>query len=283
MAIYDNTKFYWLQLKEDFFDDEAIKWLEEQENGIKYAYFYLKLCLKALRTNGVLIRHVGKLLVPYDAKGLAELTRTDQDTVRVAMELLKKIGLIEVLEDGAIYIEQLEKLVGSQSRSAFKKQIQRAKQKSLENSQTNVGVDSCPLSGPPELELELELELKKDIYVQNENISDECEEKKNQCEIDFEVFWLRYPRKEGKKRTQDWFKSKKYKPKMFDEILLGLDNQLENPTSCLRKDKQYIPLATTWLNGERWKDELDEVKPSNSYEEIYRILDEEELERENKK
>lgn len=32
MANYDKeTKFYWLQLKEDFFEDDAIEWLEEQQ------------------------------------------------------------------------------------------------------------------------------------------------------------------------------------------------------------------------------------------------------------
>ena len=45
MAKYDkDTKFYWLQLKEDFFEDDAIEWLEEQKpNGRDYAYFYLEL------------------------------------------------------------------------------------------------------------------------------------------------------------------------------------------------------------------------------------------------
>ena len=33
MSNYDSTKFYWLQLKEDFFDEDAIDWLEEQPNG----------------------------------------------------------------------------------------------------------------------------------------------------------------------------------------------------------------------------------------------------------
>ena len=59
MSNYDKeTKFYWLQLKEDFFEDDAIEWLEEQKpNGRDYAYFYLKLCLKSLKSNGILIRH----------------------------------------------------------------------------------------------------------------------------------------------------------------------------------------------------------------------------------
>lgn len=145
MAKYDKeTKFYWLQLKEDFFETDAIEWLEEQQpNGRDYAYFYLKLCLKSLKSNGILIRNVGNILIPYDNKKLAELTKIDFDTVCVAMELLKKIGLVEVLENGEIYITQLEKLIGSTSKGALKKQQQR-----LISGQK---VDKCP----PKIKIEL--------------------------------------------------------------------------------------------------------------------------------
>ena len=130
MAKYDKeTKFYWLQLKEDFFEEDAIEWLEERDNGHKYSLFYLKLCLKSLKTNGILIRKVGNMLVPYDNKKLAEMTRMPVDTVIVAMELLKGIGLVQVLDDGELYITQLENMIGSTSKSALKKQQQRALQK----------------------------------------------------------------------------------------------------------------------------------------------------------
>lgn len=134
MAKYDKeTKFYWLQLKEDFFEDDAIEWLEEQQpNGRDYAYFYLKLCLKSLKSNGILIRNVGNILIPYDNKKLAELTKIEFDTVCVAMELLKRIGLIKILENGEIYMTQLENLIGSVSKGALKKQQQRAL-KNVEN------------------------------------------------------------------------------------------------------------------------------------------------------
>jgi len=135
MAQYDKeTKFYWLQLKEDFFEDDAIEWLEEQKpNGRDYAYFYLKLCLKSLKSNGILIRQVGNILIPYDNKKLAELTRMDFDTVTVAMELLKQIGLIKILENGEIYLTQLENLIGSVSKGALKKQQQRMGIKERQN------------------------------------------------------------------------------------------------------------------------------------------------------
>lgn len=141
MSNYDkNTRFYWLQLKEDFFEDDAIQWLEEQKpNGRDYAYFYLKLCLMSLRTNGVLIRNVGEILIPYDCRKLAELTRIDFDTVVVAMELLQKIGLVKILENGEIYINKLEQLIGQKSIGAFKKQQQRQLNKGKEETRTKGG------------------------------------------------------------------------------------------------------------------------------------------------
>lgn len=157
MAKYNDTKFYWLQLKEDFFEDDAIQWLEEQEpNGRDYAYFYLKLCLKSLKSNGVLIRKVGNILIPYDNKKLAELTKIDFDTVTVAMELLKQIGLVTILETGEIYINQLENLIGSKSIGAFKKQQQRLLRGQKE--------DKCP----PKIELEIEKEIDIDINIEQE-------------------------------------------------------------------------------------------------------------------
>ena len=65
-------KYYWLKFKEDFFDEDTIQWLVEQNNGKEYCLFYLKLCLKSLKTNGILIRSVGEILVPYDVKKLGE-------------------------------------------------------------------------------------------------------------------------------------------------------------------------------------------------------------------
>jgi predicted phage replisome organizer len=170
MAKYNDTKFYWLQLKEDFFEDDAINWLEEQQpNGRDYAYFYLKLCLKSLKTNGILIRQVGNVLIPYDNKKLAELTRMDFDTVTVAMELLKQIGLVEILEGGEIYINQLENLIGSQSVGAFKKQQQRM----LKNEGGGQMSSICP----PKIEIELEKE--KDIDINNKNIKHKYGEYQN--------------------------------------------------------------------------------------------------------
>lgn len=133
----ENKRYYWLKLKEDFFQDEIIEWLEEQENGKDYVLFYLKLCLKSLKNNGVLIRQVGDMFIPYDVKKLAEITKTSVDTVAVALKVLAEIGLIEVQENGELYLTQLRSMVGSESASpaAIKKRAYREKVKNLEVSQ----------------------------------------------------------------------------------------------------------------------------------------------------
>ena len=121
----DKKRYYWLKLKEDFFDEDAMSWLEEQPNGKEYCLFYLKLCLKSLKCNGTLIRQVGNMMVPYNLEKLSEITRTNKDTVIIALHLLEQIGLVSELENGVFYMNQLENMVGSESKWAQKKRMQR--------------------------------------------------------------------------------------------------------------------------------------------------------------
>lgn len=122
-------RYYWLKLKENFFEDEAISWLEEQPNGTVYSLFYLKLCLKSLQTSGILIRSVGEMLIPYDAKKLSEITHTDINAVVVAMQLLEKAGLVSMLENGAIYLSRTAEMVGSETQTAERMRKLREKKK----------------------------------------------------------------------------------------------------------------------------------------------------------
>lgn len=223
MAKYDTTKFYWLQLKEDFFDEDAIDWLEEQPNGKEYSLFYLKLCLKSLRTNGVLIRRVGNMLVPYDHVKLGELTKTNPDTVMVAMNLLINIGLVQKLENGELYLTQVEHMIGSQSKSAFKKQQQRlTRKKEPELIEGGQEVDKCPPEIEKEIELEKDIDLEKDkeIDIEQEkpkgkakrftkptleDIKAYCFERNNN--VDAEHFYDYYEAngwKVGKNSMKDW-------------------------------------------------------------------------------
>lgn len=163
-------KYYWLKLKEDFFEDDTIEWIEEQPNGEKYSLFYLKLCLKSLKTDGVLIRNVGEMLIPYDVKKLAEITKTDVDTVRVAMEIFKNIGLIQILENGEIYMAQLKNMVGSETSKAQLMRNKRArdKQKALEEPKKEGGNNVTEALPNRYTEIEKEKDIEKDIEKEKE-------------------------------------------------------------------------------------------------------------------
>lgn len=147
-------RYYWLKLKEDFFEEDTIEWLEEQPNGKEYCLFYLKLCLKSLKTEGLLVRNVGNMMIPYDPESLAKLTNSKTDTVKVAMDLFQKIGLIQMLDSGEIYMNQLNEMVGTETESARQKRLQRLK---VDNVQTLSG------KGRLELEIEKDIEIEKEI------------------------------------------------------------------------------------------------------------------------
>lgn len=155
----DNKRFYWLKLKENFFEEDTISWLEEQENGKEYCLFYLKLCLKSLKTDGILIRNVGELLVPYDIKKLAEMTHTDIDTARVSMEIFEKIGLIQILENGEIYLTQLENMVGSETTKAETMRRLRTQRKVEGNIVTKMLPRERVRERDKEIEKDIEIEL----------------------------------------------------------------------------------------------------------------------------
>ena len=50
----DNRKYYYLKLKESYFDDDAIVLLESMQDGVLYSNILLKLYLKSLKNGGKL-------------------------------------------------------------------------------------------------------------------------------------------------------------------------------------------------------------------------------------
>lgn len=76
---------------------------------------------------------------------------------------------------------------------------------------------------------------------------------KQQLQNDFELFWTKYPRKVNKKKAFDVFKKIDFKKHPLKNILDSIEKW---KGSGLWDDTQYIPHPTTWLNGERWTDEI---------------------------
>ena len=124
-------RYYWLKLNENFFESDVVEWLEDQENGEKYVLLYLKLCLKSLKTDGVLVRQVGKMIIQHTAESIAKQTQFDIEIVESALDLFEQIGLIEKNDKGERYLPEVANMVGSNSasESATKKKTQRQNKK----------------------------------------------------------------------------------------------------------------------------------------------------------
>ena len=120
----DNKKYYYMKLKEDFFDTEEMIILEGMQDGYIYSNILLKLYLKSLKTNGRLML---RDFIPYNAEMIANITRHNVSSVKVALDIFKKLGLIEVLDDGAIYMRDIQNFVGSSSSEADRKRAYRLK------------------------------------------------------------------------------------------------------------------------------------------------------------
>lgn len=83
----------------------------------------------------------------------------------------------------------------------------------------------------------------------------------------FELFWKIYPRKINKKKAEEKFLKVCKNEETFNKIIEAVKLQTK---TAQWKDVQYIPHPTTWLNGERWNDEVN-VK-NKSYSNIGEVL-----------
>ena len=124
--------FYWIKLKTDFFSEDEIDFLLSQNNGCEYVVLYQMLCLKTANTDGKLQKSLGEIIVPYDInKIVRDCKYFDHDTVTVALELYKQLGLIYIDENNVLTIANHEDMIGSETSGAKRIREWREKQKLL--------------------------------------------------------------------------------------------------------------------------------------------------------
>ena len=78
----------------------------------------------------------------------------------------------------------------------------------------------------------------------------------------FEKFWSAYPKKVGKKAAQKAFIKIKPNEELLEKMLKAIETQ-KRSEQWQKENGQYIPNASTWLNGERWNDEAAETTDKN--------------------
>lgn len=291
-------KYYWIKLKKDFMNSDAVDFLMSQKNGAEYVVLYQMLCLMTVKTNGKLERQLNEVIIPYDAEKIQRDTKYfNIDTVRNALQLYIHLGLIYKDDNGCLSIADYENLVGVESGSAERmrrlRNLKASQCDGLSDANVTKLLQKSDELSDTDIDIDKEIDIDTDKEVINTNISCNLEVEKNGCqmvaerlpqvsigkvsidknnknniscnknseievldqkEMWFESFWKIYPKHQDKKKAKQKFLKLCKDEKKYQEIMQGLRNVLP---VWAKKDTKYIPMPTTWLNGERWNDEVD--------------------------
>lgn len=225
--------YYYLKLKENFFDGDEMKILESMENGYLYSNILLKLYLKAIKNEGKLVFNE---YIPYDVKMLATIVGHNVDVVEKAIKIFQTMHLIEILDNGTIYMMNMQQMIGSISSEGVRKAEYRERIR-LEKQGTNLG--QCPNIISISNSVSQSNSIKEEGVGEEKNKKEEKESKTltiiKQYFTDEEVIlsigkWLKHKQEKGQT----------YKATGFTSLLAKLKKEMEN------KDKQFVIDEIEW-------------------------------------
>ena len=156
----ESKKYFWLKLKRDFFKRHDIQIIEAMPNGKDYILFYLKLLCES-------VDHEGNLRfsdqIPYNDQMLSTITNTNVDVVRSAIKVFTDLGMMEVLDDGTLFMSETQKMLGFETEWARKQREYRDKKRQQEDNVLSLS----DKSKSKEIEKEIEIEIDKEIEKEN--------------------------------------------------------------------------------------------------------------------
>jgi len=224
-----NKRYFWLKLDRNFFKRHDIKIIESRQNGKDHILFYLKLLVES-------IDHEGELrfndTVPYDAEMLATITNTNIDTVKQAIQLFTKLKMMEIFDDGTIYMNEVVKMIGTETASTQRSRKHR-ENKML---QCNNVQQNCNTEKEKELDKETDI---KEKHKKEKNIYTE----------DFETFWGYYPERSDGHNKSGAFRNWKTRLKDYTPEQL-INTAINYQAFCKAKEytnTDYVYNASNFL------------------------------------
>lgn len=124
--IKKERRYYWLKLKEGFFEDRHIKILKAQPNGYRVLTIYLMLQLKALKSDGIL--EYSRILPSYTAELAVEIGEPE-DAVAEAIQQLVRCSLVELWDDDTVFLNAKREIIDYGSEGASAERVRRARER----------------------------------------------------------------------------------------------------------------------------------------------------------
>lgn len=158
----NNKKYYWLRLKEDFFNSKEMRKLRTIAGGEVFTIIYLKLQLLSLKGEGkIFFEHIDKTI----SHELELIIDEKKENIDITLKYLLSVGLLECIGDEYILPKVLE-CIGSETSCAERVRRHREKIKSSSKMlQCNTDVTNCNaflLQCNTEREKEREKEIDRD-------------------------------------------------------------------------------------------------------------------------
>lgn len=136
----DNRRYFYLKLKESFYNSETMVVLESMQDGLIYSNLLMKMYLMSLKNNGILMLNDH---IPHSPQTIATFTRHQIGTVEPALKVFMELGLVEILTDGTYYMTDIQMLIGLFSTEGERKKRERMRLQQ-ENLLPQTVVDICP-------------------------------------------------------------------------------------------------------------------------------------------
>lgn len=123
-----SQRYYYFKMNESFFRDPIYDYVMGLKDGPTFMSLYQYLCFLTLNSDGKLCTQVADMLIPWDCEKIqAKCMYYDLNTVRVAIDLFRKVGLLYELPDGILKLQFFDNMVGSETKDAERKRQARAK------------------------------------------------------------------------------------------------------------------------------------------------------------
>ncbi len=172
-------QYYWLRLKDNFFDEKYIKALRRLPNGDTLTIIYMKMQLKSLNTAGYLYY---ENLLPDSISELALVLDEKEEDVKAAVEALVRFGAVERQEDESFYMSAMQEIIGTETSSAARVRKHRENKMLQCNApvtECNAPVTECNTKCNTEKEKEKEIE--KEIEIDKEQEKEKKSEKESEA------------------------------------------------------------------------------------------------------
>lgn len=158
--VTENRRYYWLQLKDDFFNSKEMKLMRKLPSGEEITIIYLKMMLASLAEQG-------KLYFEGLAEDLAEelslIIDEDPEAIRLTLMFLTKKKLLATSDNYQFNLEQVPEMVGSETASTRRSRKHRETQKLLQ-------CNTTATKGNGDIDIDIDIDIDKgqkpqsDIY-----------------------------------------------------------------------------------------------------------------------